>query len=305
MSRFFKHLALAAAATGVLSLSLAAQEGPTPTQTLISINSKAEVVPTPANIQLQLNGKATPVVSLDRVAPAGLQIALLIDEGLRRSIGSQLNDIKVFLDTLPAGTEVLVGYMSNGRVVSAQPFTADHAAAAESLRLPFGSPGMSASPYFCLSDFVKSWPSNGPRKARVVIMLTNGVDPYNGSTRISNQDSPYVQTAIDDANRAGVAVYSIYYGDAGIRGGSFSGQSYLRQVADSTGGDTYYEGTGSPVSLGPFFKQFQHALGETYVASFTAIANHKDHDLVRLKVSTDLPKVKIHHADDVRPGNVE
>ncbi len=42
-------------------------------------------------------------------------------------------------------------------------------------------------------------------------MLTNGVDPYNGSDRISNQDSPYVAQSVTDAQRAGVSVSSIYY----------------------------------------------------------------------------------------------
>ena len=157
--------------------------------------------------------------------------------------------------------------MQNGRVVSANDmpgFTTDRAAAAQSLRLPMGIRGASASPYFCLSDFVKNWPSNaenqsGPQsqqpthKARIVLMITNGVDPYNGSTNITNQNSPYVATAVTDAQRAGVPVYSIYYNEVGFgRGrGSFSGQSYLPQVAQGTGGATYYQGTGNPVSLAP------------------------------------------------------
>ena len=67
------------------------------------------------------------------------------------------------------------------------------------------------------------------RKARFIMVLTNGVDPYNGSISVMNQDSPYVDTAIHDAQRAGVAVYAIYFGDAGIRGGAAdnSGQDYL------------------------------------------------------------------------------
>ena len=207
--------------------------------------------------------------------------------------------------------------MSNGGVRSATPFTTDHAAAAQALRIPTGIPGISASPYFCLSEFVKHWPGNDERmeagpasgnKARFVLMVTNGVDPYNGSTSILNQDSPYVQAAINDANRAGVAVSSIYYGDAGIRGGraSFSGQSYLQQVADGTGGEAYYQGTGNPVSFLPFLKQFQVAISETYIASFGADAKGEGRDqLVRLKINSSLPKLKLRHADQVRPGNHE
>jgi hypothetical protein len=204
----------------------------------------------------------------------------------------------------------MVGYMENGTVRVASPFSTDRAATAQSIRLPMGLPGESASPYFCLSEFVKNWPEGESRapKARIVMMITNGVDPYNGSTRMSNQDSPYVASAVTDAQRAGVAVYSIYYRDSGFRGGgaSFSGQSYLQQVADGTGGNSYYEGTGNPVSIAPFFKQFVHDIAETYVATFntTPEAGGREH-LIRIKMSTNMPKVKVKAPEEVRPGNLE
>ena len=207
--------------------------------------------------------------------------------------------------------------MQNGRVNVAQPFTTDHAAAAAKLRIPLASPGISASPYFCLSDFVKQWPglasesarnpeeivtqsAPASHKPRFVMMLTNGVDPYNGSTSPLNQDSPYVQAAVRDSERAGVAVYSIYFTDAGIRGGnaSFSGQSYLSQLADSTGGVAYFEGYGNPVTLTPFFNSFIKAISETYVATFSA----EGRDMVRIKLTAEASKTKLRHADEVRPG---
>jgi hypothetical protein len=263
-----------------------------------------------------INNRPATISSLVQVPPSGTQIAILIDDGLRRSVSLQLDDIRKFIMTLPAGTQVMVGYMANGGVRGTG-FTTDHNAASEALRIPFGVPGLSASPYFCLSEFVKHWPGNdesgesGPMtgsKARFVLMISNGVDPYNGSTSIMNQDSPYVQQAIDDANRAGVAVSSIYYGDSGIRGGraNFSGQSYLKQVADSTGGESYYQGQGNPVSFQPFLKEFQSAISETYIATFAADPKGEGREqLVRLKVNSSIPKLKLRHADQVRPGNHE
>lgn len=302
-----------------LTASSPAQEGSVPTQTLIHEDSKNPAPLLPSNVTLQVNNHDTPVTSLAQVIPTGAQVALLLDDGLRTSFARNLQDMQHFINTLPAGTEILVGYMQSGRVLVAQPFTTNHAEAATRLRITQGSAGIAASPYFCLSDFVKHWP--GPsesrlspeevapitpsagaakQKARFVIMITNGVDPYNGSVSPLNQDSPYVQSAIRDAQRAGVPVYSIYYTDAGIRGGaaSFSGQSYLSQLADATGGIAYYEGTGNPVSLVPFFTQFQKAVSETYIATFPADGR----DLVRLKVSTSLPKTKLRHADEIHPG---
>ncbi len=309
----------------LLPLAAAAQnEGLIPTQTLVRAESKENVIPDATAVTLQLNGKNTPLTSISRIPPSGAQVALLIDDGLSRSAGIQLNDLRGFAEDMPPGVEVFVGYMRNGTVDQVVPFTTDHAQAAAAVRLPLGTPGISASPYFCLSEFVRHWPgagSNfgdrgpaetdgapGPQKARFVIMVTNGVDPYNGSTSILNQDSPYVASAAVDAERAGVAVSSVYYSDAGFRGGrgSFSGQSYLSQIAEATGGTAYNMGPINPVSLKPYFDQFAHDLSETYVATFAADAGQggKEH-LLRLKMSTSVPKLKLRYAQNVRPGNIE
>jgi hypothetical protein len=257
------------------------------------------------------------------VLPAHAQVALLIDDGLRESMGRELNNLEDFVRNLPPGIEILIGYMQNGSIQQAQPFTTDHAKAASTLHLPEGIPGASASPYFCLSDFVKHWPGtapadpnaaptigtlSGPRtgQARFVIMITNGVDPYNGNTSVMNQDSPYVESAIKDSERAGVAVYAIYFSDAGIRGGSAdnSGQNYLADLAQRTGGVSFWEGVGNPVSTAPFLKQFQNAIAETYIATFNAAAGaHPAQDMVHIKLAA--AKTKLHAPEEVRPGNVE
>jgi hypothetical protein len=306
---------LALALPGIHAFSQ--QEGSAPTQAVVALNSKSPVTATAKDITLKVDNRVTPLLNLAHVPPNGAQVALLIDDGLRTRIGSELNNLRAFLTSLPQGTEVFVGYMQNGRVVSGSKnpgFTTDQAAAAEGLRISLGLPGASASPYFSLSDFVKNWPAaaedqTGPQsqqpmhKARFVLMITNGVDPYNGSTSITNQDSPYVASAVTDAQRAGVPVYSIYYADAGIRGGraSFSGQSYLQQVAQGTGGQAYYLGLGSPVSLAPYLKQFHDSIAESYVATFPVDGDKK---MASLKLSTKLPGTKINGPNQVRPGTV-
>lgn len=316
MTRFFLALALlTAGTTGIIAH--AQEEGPTPTQALVSFDSKSPVAPTASSVTLKINNRATPLLGLSPIPANGAQVAILIDDGLRSSINVQLNDIRAFIQSLPEGTGVFVGYMQNGRIIPASDpgFTADHAAAAAGIRISQGIAGVDASPYFCLQDFVKNWPGNSElhqaptsqvgRKARFVLMLTNGVDPYNGSTSVLNQNSPYVQNAINDAQRAGVAVYSIYYGETGgfarRRGAGFSGQSYLAQLAEGTGGISFYQGIGNPVSLQPYLKQFQNAIAETYVATFSAPASK---NLARLNASTNLPKTKVRAPNEVNVGTV-
>ena len=304
-------LLTSALSMAMLSLPVFAQElpleGPVPTTALINVQSKNNTPFNTAALKLEVDGHAAAIASVTPVGRQGVQVAILIDDGLRGNFGVQLADVKQFITSLPAGAQVMVGYMQNGTVRSEGNFTTDHAAVADSLRITLSEAGISASPYFCLSEFVKHWPGQG-QAARMVMMITNGVDPYNGSVSPLNQDSPYVQAAQDDAQRAGVAVYSIYYGDSGIRGGlaSFSGQSYLNQVADATGGESFYQGRITPPSLTPYFNEFRKAIGESFLVSFNANANReKSSTLIRIKLKSEQGGVKIHAPQSVHPGMTE
>lgn len=295
--------ALALFAGPVLAQELP-QEGPVPTTALINVESKNPVQLDPKALSLEVNGHETPINSLRSAGSGNFEVAILIDDGLRSSFGQQISEIASFIKALPPNAKVLVGYMENGTVRSSGHFSADHQEILNQLRITISVPGSSASPYFCLSDFVKHWPSEEPA-ARFVLMLTNGVDPYNGRPSITNQDSPYVEAAQTDSQRAGVAVYSIYFPDAGFRGerGSFSGQSYLQQVGDATGGTLFNEGSIPPVSIAPFLNQFARAINASYELGFMANAGSGKHEtLTRIKVKSNQPGVKIRAPQAVRPG---
>ena len=300
---FSAVLSLAALATPAFAQELA-NEGPIPTRALISVQSKNGAPLNKEALKLEVNGRDAAISSVLPVAKNGAQVAILLDDGLRSNFGIQIQDFRKFIVSLPPNMQVLVGYMQNGTVRSKGGFTLNHEAAAEGLRIPLSSPGVSASPYFCLQEFVKAWPGQG-NAARIVLMVTNGVDPYNGSVSPLNQDSPYVQRAQDDAQRAGVAVYSIYYGGAGIRGGlaNFSGQSYLNQVADATGGESFYQGQITPPSLAPYLEAFGKSIAESYLITFDANASHEKRDsLTRIKVKSEQPGVKVRAPQSVHPG---
>ena len=299
-------LTIAAIATPAFAQELA-NEGPVPTTALINVQSKNDAPLNSAALKLEVNGHDAEIASVTPALKQGAQVAVLIDDGLRGNFGVQIEDVRKFVTSLPPNVQILVGYMQNGTVRSSGSFTTDHAAAAQGVRVPLSAPGISASPYFCLQEFVKHWPGQG-NAARMVLMITNGVDPYNGSVSPLNQTSPYVQRAQDDAQRAGVAVYSIYYGDAGIRGGlaNFSGQSYLSQVAEATGGESFYQGRITPPSLTPYLDEFRKAISESYVVTFNTSANHeKRGTLTPIKIKTEQAGVKIHAPQAVHPGLVE
>lgn len=221
-----------------------------------------------------------------------LQLAILLDNSSRASMSLQLDDLRNFILALPPNTQVAVGYMQNGMANLVQPFTSDHSAAGNSLRMPTGISGINGSPYFCLQDLIKHWAPGDAGMRREVLMVTDGVDRYSG--RGYNPEDPYVQAATNDAQKAGVVVYSIYYKGVGRYDrtaiATDSGQNYLIQVSGDTGGEAYYQGFGDPVSFAPFLSDLQRKLENQYELSFTAPPKK---GLQPIKVKTNQPNVKL------------
>ncbi len=253
-------------------------------------------IPQQALKEVSVNGKKASVSNWTplRGPQAGVEFVLLIDGGARTSLGREMDDIAKFVQNLPPNVKVALAYMENGSARMAGPLTADHAQAAKELHLPMGIPGYSASPYFCLSALAKNWPSQDPNVRREVIMITDGVDYYHLHY---DPDDPYVQAAMDDAARAGLVVYSIYWKSVGPADRSWyetnSGQNLLQEVTQSTGGNSYWIGFGNPVSLSPYFDDFSRRLNNQYELEFAAPFKGNKPELEQMKVKIDDSKVKV------------
>lgn len=250
---------------------------------------------TPQDVKVKVNGKQaqTDTVTPLRGDRAGLELVILIDSGARTSLGQQFGDLTNFIQSLPPTTEVGVAYMMNGRAIFEQPFTADKQRAAKALRLPAGGAGSSASPYFCLSDLAKNWPSRNTNNRREVIAITDGIDPYQVRFDPSN---PYVQAAINDSIRAGVVVNALYWHNRGMASrvgwAASGGQSLLNLVTENTGGRLFYQGLGNPVSFAPFLEEISRRLDNQYEIGFTAPAKIRP-GIDSLKVKLEVPGVKV------------
>jgi hypothetical protein len=228
---------------------------------------------------------------------AGREFFILLDDGSSVSLGSQLEDIKQFINAQPATTKIGVGYMQNGIAQVLQEPTADHAAAGKALRLPLGNPGINASPYFALSDLIKKWPDNGV--PRSVLMITDGIDLYWGA----QPQDPYVDTAIEQAQKAGITVSAIYTPGVGHYEHSYWrvywGQIYLSQVADETGGESYYIGfTGAPVAFSPYLEDITRRLNNQYLLTFIPKPQKKA-GMQKVRLRTEVPNVDLVGSDRV------
>lgn len=227
----------------------------------------------------------------------GLELFVLIDDASGTSLGSQLEDIRKFIMGLPETAKVGVAYMQYGVAQVSQNLTNNHSLAAKALRLPMGFSGINASPYFSLEDLIKRWPESTAR--REVLMVSDGIDRLRGSFI----DDPYLDTAIERAQRAGVVVFAIYTPGVGHYRHSFwrtwLGQIYLSRLGDETGGEAYYIGfIGPAVSFAPYLDDVAKKLTEQYWLTFLAQRQRKA-GMQNVKLSTELPNADLVSADSV------
>src|SRR5579862_2972820 len=228
---------------------------------------------------------------------AGLEFFIMLDDSSNVTLGSQLEDIRQFINAQPPTTKIGVAYMSNGNAQVVQNLTNDHALAAKALRLPLGNPGASASPYFSLGDLIKRWPASDER--REVLIITDGIDRYWGS----GPDNAYVDTVIEQAQRAGVIAYSIYTPGVGHYGHSYWrtywGQNYLSQLSDETGAESYYLiGSAPPVTFAPYLEDITRKVNHQYQLTFVPKPEKKA-GMRKIKVQTEVPNAELISADKV------
>jgi hypothetical protein len=244
---------------------------------VITVLSKhSEVSPTiaQADVSAKVNGKDAAVTGWApfKGADDALELVVLIDGGAR-NLGRQFEEIQEFVAGLGPNTKISIGYMENGIARLVAPPTADRRQVASELHLPAGP---FSNPYFALSDLAHKWPAQDHKARREVVMFSDGIDL--NSPRF-DPDDPYVQTAIHDVVRAGLVVYTIYWRSR-PEGGEMSplvsgGQSLMGEVTDATGGYSYWQGGGNPVSFQPFFKDITHRLASQYALDFTTRLDHK------------------------------
>jgi len=260
--------------------------------TVVSGNEIPGGIPQEA-LHLKVDGKDSTITGWSplRGPQSTVEMVVLIDGGARQNLGTQLPDIAKFIQALPPDTKVAVAYMQNGRAVFGGPLSADRAAAVRQLHLPMsGVPSESASPYFCLSDLAKNWPSNDTRARREVVAVTDGVDYYN--MRYDPED-PYVQAAVEDSVRAHLIVYAIYWRSSGLvdrtNYGAFTGQSLMAELTGATGGNSYWEGNGNPVSFEPYLSDIDRRLANQYELKFvTPVGGKPQMANLKLKVAAQV-----------------
>jgi hypothetical protein len=226
---------------------------------------------------------------------ADLELFILIDDAANSSLGSQFDDVRQFMNAQPASTAIGVAYMHHGTVEIVQNLTKDHALAGKSLRLPLGDPGVSPSPYLSLSDLMQRWPESPVR--REILLVSSGIDRLQPGPNDS-----YLGEAIERAQRAGIQIYTIYASSAGHFGHSYWrfnwGQNNLSQLAEETGGETYFQGFQTPISFAPYLDAFADRLKHQYRLTVLATPGKKA-SYQGIRLETEVPNAELVAAERI------
>jgi VWFA-related protein len=227
---------------------------------------------------------------------AALQLFILLDDSSHVSVASQFEEIRNFINSQPPTTAIGIGYMRDGTVDITQNLTTEHALAAKALRLPVGHLGAYASIYLSIGDLIKRWLETPVR--REVLAISDGIDYFGGV----GPANPYVDAAIEQAQKAGVLIYAIYATGVGHYGHSVFrmnwGQNYLSEMAEETGGEAYFLGFETPVSFAPYLDDLSQRLTHQYLLVFQARPEKKP-GLQSVRLRTELPNVELAAADKV------
>jgi hypothetical protein len=225
-----------------------------------------------------------------------LQLFILLDDSSHVSVASQFEEIRNFITSQPPTTAIGIGYMRDGTVDITQNLTTEHELAAKALRLPMGNLGAFASIYLSIGDLIKRWPETPVR--REILVISDGIDYFGGV----GPANPYVDTCIEQAQKAGIIIYAIYATGVGHYGHSLFrmnwGQNYLSEVAQETGGEAYFLGYETPVSFAPYLDDISRRLNHQYLLVLLAKPEKKP-GLQSVRLKTELKNVELAAADRV------
>jgi hypothetical protein len=197
-----------------------------------------------------------------------LNLAILVQDDLVSQVGNELGVTREFIRSLPAGSRVMVGYITTGTLQVRQPFTSDLDQAARSLRVPRASTAASPfNPYVEVIEALRKFDPNWKGK-NAVLLISDGLDTSRGFDIDSSANTLDLERAIKQANDRSVAVYAFYAPSVGLtsrnRLAASYGQNSLNRLADDTGGKAFFQGSTGFVTFDSYFKRLKETLNEQY-----------------------------------------
>lgn len=216
----------------------------------------------------QANAKASEAEASRVRVP--LNLAILIQDDLVSHVSSELGVTRDFICSLPAGSRVMIGYITAGSLQVRQPFTTNLNAAANSLRIPVASTSASAfNPYVEVIEAMKKFDSSW-RGPNAVLLISDGLDDSRGFDATTAGHTLDIDRTISEANRRDVTIFSFYAPSVGLtshsRLAASYGQSSLNRVSHETGGRAFFQGTTDFVTFDSYFNRLRSELNRQYAS---------------------------------------
>jgi VWFA-related protein len=242
------------------------------------------------------DGEPQTVLSIRAIGTSSpLTLAVLIQDDVVSSISNEIKPLRDFINRLPRGSRVLVGYVRSGSLQVRQKFTTDLEKAAKALRPPVGFASAAPyNPYVEVIEAIRRFDSQ-PSGRRAILLVSDGLDLSHGLDSSSAGQSLDLQRAITEAQRRSIAVYTFYAPTVGGRDSllAANAQGSLLRLAEETGGRAFFQGTGAPVSFDPFIKELTTSL-EKQIA-LTYLSTHTEKGFHRIQVRSLSAGVQIDH----------
>ena len=236
------------------------------------------------------------ILSIRSVSNTPLHLAVLIQDDLRSEANLQLQDIAKFIRSLPMESRVMVAYLRPGTIQVRQKFTDDLEKAARSLRIISGGDSGPRSPFSAVEDALDRFDAL-PTGRRAILLVSDGVDVSEAVQRIPTGWSADLDRAILKAQRKSVAVYSLYTaGPLTATGNSrfvMAGQSALGKLSEETGGKAFFQGSFSPISFDPYFRELNILLRRQF--ALTYLSTHMEKGFHKVEVISTNPEVGVEH----------
>lgn len=225
-----------------------------------------------ASLSVMAVGAAAPDKGAEKArVEAPLNLAILVQDDLVARVGSELEVTREFIRSLPAGSRVMVAYITVGSLQVRQAFTNDLEKAAKALRLPIGSTAVSPyNPYVEVKQALRKFEENSSNR-NALLLISDGLDTSRGFDTDSAGNTIDLLSAVKEAQRRNVAVYSFYAPSVGLtswnRVAIGYGQSSLNRLSNETGGRAFFQGT-SFVTFDSYFDRLRETLNNQYAKAY-------------------------------------
>lgn len=261
----------------------------------VTIKAKKETELQSVDLTISEDGDPQTIISVRGVLPSSpMTLALLIQEDLVPSVGTEVKALGDFVRGLPKGSRVMVGYLRTGSLQVKQKFTTDLDKAAKALRPPSGFANAGPyNPYVEVIEALKKFESQ-PLGRRAILLVSDGLDISRGIDSSSPTQSVDLQRAVNEAQRHSVAIYG-FYAPTQVAAANpvlvSNAQSSLLRLSNETGGQAFFQGTGAPVSFEPFIRELDSSLQQQ--AALTFLSTHLKKGFHKIEIKSATPGVEV------------